>query len=353
MISGNFGKKGCGVMPLRGQNNVQGACDMGMLPYFDPDYKTPFIEVLKTPDIMDKMIEGEINALLNMGEDITHIHSNQNKIEKAMQNLELIIVNEVANSSIAKRADILFGVKSGYEKEGVYINAERRLHLSTPLTNCDMPDDWEVYAGISKYLGKDFGYKSSKDVWNEVRGVAKERFAGASYERLKENSLKGLQWPIHAKDTPRLHIKRFKTSSGKATFRYKRYFLRGELEEKLGSRVDNGFWLSSGRNIVHYNNAAQTLLCEKLSKRESEDIILASSEDREFFKSTKVELVSKYGRSAPLNIKFTNFIKKGKLFVTFHHYKSKINYLFGDECDELTKTAAFKAIKVYVEFCEE
>lgn len=349
LLTGNIGKIGAGLIPLRGQNNVQGTCDMGMLPYYAPDYKSPKEIGLMTPDIIDAILEGKIKAIFNMGEDIAHIHPNQNKIHKAMKKLDFLVVNEIFPNEITKYADVIFGVKSAYEKVGVYVNAERRLHLSEPLIDSDLPDDWEVLKEISKRLGYDLGYKSSKDVWDEVREVAKDRFSGATYEKLKENPLKGLQWPVFEKDTPVLHEKEFRTKDGYGYFRYKGYELRGMLKELINKK-DPHFYLTTGRIITHYNNAAQTNACESLSKRHKEDILLVSEKDRAYFEGKdKVVLVSKYGKSKPLKIKFSKTIKRGTLYVSFHHSKSHINYLFGDEADEFVKTARFKSIKVKIE----
>jgi formate dehydrogenase major subunit len=347
LITGNIGKRGAGLMPLRGQNNVQGTCDVGMLPYYAPDYQPPKEIGMMTPDLINAMIEGGIKAVYNIGEDIAHIHPNQNKIHAALKNLDLLIVNELFDNEITKFADIIFGVKSAYEKTGVYVNAERRLHLSQPLIHVTMPDDWEVIAEISKRYGTDFGYKSSKDVWNDVRVAAPVRFGGASYEKLSDNRLRGMQWPVQEDDTPVLHLHDFRTKDGIGSFRYKQYEPRGQVEELLRAPTHKGYYLTTGRVLVHYNNAAQTNNCEKLSRSHSEDTLLVSVDDEEFFEYKDfVVLKSQYGQSAPLRVKVSSTVKKGTLFTTFHHAKSKINFLFGDEHDELIKTARFKSIKV-------
>ena len=349
VLTGNIGKSGAGLMPLRGQNNVQGTCDMGCLPYYNPDYEQPSVEGKKTPEMINAIEAGEIKALFNMGEDIAHIHPNQNKIHSALEKLELLVVNELFDNEITKYADIVFGVKSAYEKTGVYVNAERRLHLSQPLITNDLPDDWEVIHGISKELEHDFGYKSSRDIWDEVQVRVPKRFSGASYDRLEANRVNGLQWPIHEDELPILHIGAFRTKDGLATFRYKKYVLRGQVKEILNDTRDN-FYLSTGRTLTHYNNAAQTKESPKLIKKHSEDVLLVSEADVEkFADKTHVVLRSRYGKTEPLKIKISKKIKKGTLFTTFHHSKSKINFLFGDESDELTKTARFKSVKVIVE----
>lgn len=349
MMTGNIGKRGAGLMPLRGQNNVQGTCDVGMLPYYAPDYQPPKEVGMMTPDLIDAMIDGKIKALFNIGEDIAHIHPNQNKIHAALKNLDLLIVNELFDNEITKFADIIFGVKSAYEKTGVYVNAERRLHLSQPLIKVTMPDDWEVIAEISKRYGKDFGFKNSEDVWNEVRVAAPNRFAGASYDKLAKNRLSGLQWPIQEEETPVLHLTDFRTKDGLGAFRYKQYEPRGQVQELLEKASHEGYYLTTGRTLVHYNNAAQTNACEKLARSHSEDTLLVSVDDADFFEFKDfVVLKSEYGMSAPLRVKVSTTVKKGTLFTTFHHAKSNINFVFGDEADELIKTARFKSVKVEV-----
>jgi len=350
LLTGNVGKKGAGLMPLRGQNNVQGTCDMGCLPYYDPDYKKPLIEGKKTPDMIDAMIDGEIKALFNMGEDIAHIHTNQNKIHKALNNLELLIVNELFDNEITKFADIIFGVKSSYEKHGVYVNAERRLHLSQPLIKSDLVDDWEVIQGISKALGSQkLDYKDTKDIWQEVQIKVSDRFSGASYEKLEKNITKGLQWPVKEDETVRLHESSFRTKDGFGHLRYKKWLRRGMIDEILRDKRRQ-FYLTTGRVLEHYNNAAQTKRTPKLLKRHSLDKLLISEDDRELFEGKdSVTLRSYYGLSESLEFRFSKKIKKGTMFISFHHAKSKINFLFGDEADWLTKTARFKSLKVWVE----
>lgn len=350
VMTGNIGKEGAGLMPLRGQNNVQGTCDMGCLPYYNPDYEQPLIEGLKTPDMINAMLEGKIKALFNMGEDIAHIHTNQNKIHEALEKLDFIVVNELFENEITKYADIVFGVKSAYEKSGVYVNAERRLHLSQPLIHNDLPDDWEVIQGISKALASHkLDYQSSKDIWSEVQVKVPKRFLGASYEKLEKNRIQGLQWPIGEEETPILHLTEFRTKDGLAHFRYKKWVMRGMVQEIIrDKRVD--FYLTSGRVLEHYNNAAQTKQSEKLLKRHREDVVLVSEEDASLFEGKEtITLRSHYGKSSPLKFKISKQIKKGTLYVSFHHAKSQINFLFGDEADELTKTARFKSLKVRVE----
>ena len=353
LMTGNVGKTGAGLMPLRGQNNVQGACDMGCLPYFTPDYQRPKVEGLMTPQLVDAMQEGRIKGLLNMGEDITHIHPNLNKIDKAIEKLEFLMVQELFMNDIAQRADMVIGVKSAYEKTGVYVNAMRRLHLSQPLVKSDLPDDWEVLTQMAQKLGdgENFHFERSEDVWNEVREVAPRRFSGADYYRLARHRKRGMQWPIYHEDTPVLHLLDFRTDDGLGKYVYKQYEPRGMVQEILEKRFYDegleGYYLTTGRTLAHYNNAAQTKRSQKLDTKYDEDVLLAPIEDEGKF-GDRVILKSAYGESEALQVRYTEKVKPKTLFCTFHHAKSRINALFGDECDELILTARFKSVRVVV-----
>ncbi len=351
IMTGNIGKVGAGLMPLRGQNNVQGACDMGCLPYYLPDYQAPKVEGLMTPQLIDAMLGGRIKALLNMGEDILHIHPNINKIKKALDKLEFIMVQELFMTDIAAQADIVIGVKSAYEKTGVYINAMRRLHLSQPLVHSDLPDDWEVLSMMSEKLGRDFGFGSSQQVWEEVQKVAPKRFSGADYYRLERHRKRGMQWPIHHEDTPVLHLLDFRTPDGLGEYHYHQYEPRGMVQEILDKSFYHdsldGYYLTTGRTLAHYNNAAQTKRSKKLDTKYDEDILLAPLEDEGKLGEFAM-LRTIHGETNPLRVIYTDKIRPRTLFCTFHHSKSRINAIFGDEHDELIMTARFKSLKVTV-----
>jgi len=320
---------------------------MGMLPYYDPDYQEPKEVGLMTPQLVDEMLENRIKAVLNIGEDITHIHPNLNKIDRAFENLDLLFVQELFMTDVAQRADIVVGVKSAYEKTGVYINAMRRLHLSQPLVKSDLPDDWEVLQILDNKMGGTSNYKNSNDVWDEVREVAYRRFSGASYVRLERHRKRGLQWPVHTEDTPILHQLDFRTDDGLGEFHYHQYKLRGMIQEILEKDL-TGYHLTTGRTIAHYNNAAQTSRSEKLNKRYDEDVLLVFEGDKTDFPTATVILKSENGETTPLTVEFTEKVQPKTLFCTFHHAASKINNLFGDKSDELILTAAFKSIKVEI-----
>ncbi|WP_456431845.1 molybdopterin oxidoreductase family protein [Nitratifractor sp.] len=351
LLTGNIGKTGAGLMPLRGQNNVQGACDMGCLPYYGPDYTRPEKIGLMTPQLIDAMERGEIKAMLNMGEDVAHIHPNLNKIDRALEKLEFLMVQELFMTEIAKRADIVVGVRSAYEKTGVYVNAMRRLHLSRPLVESDLPDDWEVIQMIENAMEGRFSYRDSEAVWDEVRQVARERFSGAAYYRLRRHSRRGMQWPIYHEDTPILHLLDFRTEDGLGRYEYHRWEKRGMVAELLEGRFDPSGtmrrYLTTGRTLAQYNNAAQTDRCARLADRYGEDLLWAHPMDEERF-GERVILRTPHGESDALTVRYSDGIRPGTLFATFHHARSGINRLFGDECDAEVMTARFKSLEVEV-----
>ena len=339
-------------IPLRGQNNVQGACDMGMLPYFLPGYKKPKENGLTTPEIIDAVLEGKIKALWIMGEDLAHVHPRRKTVEEALSKVDFLVVNELFPCETVKFADVVFGVRSSYEKEGVYINAERRLHLSTPIYPSTLPDDWEVIGEVAGRMGTNWNFLKAEDVWNEVREKLPEIFGGASYEFLRKNFLNSPQWPVASfKGTEKLFENRFNRESGLARLCFSPYKERGMVKELLEGKEGEDFWLTTGRILLHYNNGAQTMNCKTLYKFKTyrEDVVYASEEDRGKLKNAeKVKLVSDYGETDYLPLIYSKHIRRGTLFVSFHQSKSGINYLFGSASDRYVKTAAFKALKVKV-----
>jgi len=158
-----------------------------------------------------------------------------------------------------------------------------------------------------------------------------------------------LQWPVKEHSTPILHKDRFQTNDGLGNFIYNQYELRGQIKELINKNI-SGFYLTTGRILEQYNNSRQTNETTKLEKRYDEDILLVSNEDN-FDKDKRYILKTKYGKTAPLKIKISKHIKKNTLYCTFHHSKTNLNYIFGDESDSKTLTARFKSIRVDIEPC--
>src|SRR3990167_5105622 len=178
-------------------------------------------------------------------------------------------------------------------------------------------------------MGGSYKYKNSNEIWDEVREVAYRRFSGAGYIRLERHRKRGLQWPVHTEDTPILHQLDFRTEDGLGEFHYHQYKLRGMVEEIVCKNL-TGYYLTTGRTMAMYNNAAQTKQTPSLMDRYSEDILLVHENDAHDFTSERVILKTEFGQTTPLSVKFTDKVEPKTLFVTFHHASSKINALFGD-----------------------
>jgi formate dehydrogenase major subunit len=341
LLTGAFGKRGAGVIPLRGQNNVQGACDMGCLPYYETGYAAPKTIGLTSPEMIDAMLSGEITALFNMGEDIAHTSANLNKVAAALEKLDFMCVCELFMSGAAKKADVVIGVKSAYEKLGVFINAERRARLSEPLVKRDAPDDWEFFLDLAAAMNRPIALNSSEAVWREIQSKAPDMFSAIGYDELRAAKSRGLCWKGE-----RLYEKRFHTIDGKARFFYAAWQRRGAIDNK----DDAIFYLTTGRVLRQYNNGAQTNETPRLNAKAERDIALISPLDSHKFDLTKRhKLISRFGESSPIVFKACESIAKGTIFCSFHHARSRLNYLFGDEGDRVTKTPNFKAIETRVE----
>jgi formate dehydrogenase major subunit len=160
-----------------------------------------------------------------------------------------------------------------------------------------------------------------------------------------------MQWPIYHEDTPILHLLDFRTDDGLGNFVYYKWQMRGMIEDIIKDNLDssslNGWYLTTGRTLAHYNNAAQTKRSKKLETKYDEDILLAPPSAKEIF-GDFVILRNEFGESEALKVKYSDTIKEHTLFTTFHHAKSKINALFGDESDNFVLTAKFKSVKVDV-----
>ncbi|MDR2034628.1 MAG: molybdopterin-dependent oxidoreductase [Helicobacteraceae bacterium] len=338
LLSGNIGKIGAGVMPLRGQNNVQGACDMGVLPYYGAGYSQPKEIGLTSPQMFEAILSGEITALFNMGEDIARTSANLNKVISALDRLDFFCVCELFMSGAAQRADIVIGVKSAYEKRGIFINAERRVRLSKPLVESAELDDWEFFAALTAALGFDCDLDSGEAIWREVQSKAPDMFGAIGYEEASQ----GAQWKGE-----RLYEERFCAKDRLARFYFAPYRRRGALCASADSSI---FYLITGRVASQYNNAAQTSETPRLNARAERDILLLSPIDAKGLDPTKrIKLISRYGESAPLVFKADESIAKGTIFCSFHQARSRINYLFGSEGDSVTQTPRFKAIETKIE----
>jgi formate dehydrogenase major subunit len=367
MMTGNVGRKAVGLNPLRGQNNVQGAADMGVQPhqgagyldvndpkiqeYYKEKYgikNIPSKEGLKIPEMLDAAIAGKFKALWIMGEDTLMTDPNTKHIEKAFEKLDLIIVQELFMSSTAEAADVVLPASSYLEKNGTFTNGERRVQkVNKAVENVGKSkSDGQIIVDLMNRMGyKQKGYDAAL-ILDEISTVV-PFFEGIKWDRLGEN---GLQWPVNKEGigTKILHQGEFKRGKGK--FHYFDYEDSPELVEHSAKFP---FILTTSRILEHYNSGTMTRRTDN-QKINSFDLLEVSPYDAEL-KGVKdddfVQIFSDRG-SVRIKIKVTDTLSKGVLRTTFHQPEVFINIITGNVGDYETLTPEYKVVAVDFKKCK-
>lgn len=365
MMTGNVGRKGVGLNPLRGQNNVQGAADMGVQPHQGAGYldvnnieiqnyyakkygvdKMPPKEGLKIPDMLNAAIDGKIKALYIMGEDTIMTDPNTQHSIKAFENLELIVVQELFMTATSEMADVILPASSYFEKNGTFTNGERRVQrvnkVIEPIGNTK--PDGQIIIDIMHHLGYNqptgLTYNAEK-VIEEIADVI-PFMKGLTWKRLGTN---GLQWPIKedGTDTKMLHVDgKFKKGIG--TFHH---FNFEETPEIVSHGKKFPFILTTGRELEHYNSGTMTRRTDnqKIVKHDflevhPKDAIKKGIKDQE-----TVRIFSDRG-SVNIPVKYSKNVKRGILRTTFHQPEVFINLITGSVGDKETLTPEYKVVAV-------
>lgn len=362
MITGHIGIKNGGINPLRGQNNVQGACDMGALPNYYPGYQDidnknnrKWFENkwsitlnpkkgLKIPDMLDKAIKGEVKAMYVMGEDPVLTDPDANHVKKALRKLDLLIVQDLFMSETAKEADVILPSNCYAEKDGTFTNTERRVQRVRKAV--DYPkgckNEWNILVDIAKRLNaKGFDYKKSEDIFNEIRETTPQ-YAGITYDRIDQD---GIQWPCTSEDhpgTPILHIGQF--TQGKGVMVPVDYEPPAELINKKYPIL-----LNTGRMLYHYNVSTRTSkVLNEIRPYEEAEINPEDALAYGLNKNSVIRVTSRRG-SITTRIKITDRVSPGSIFMTFHYKESPVNELTNSASDPITKTAEYKIAAVRIE----
>ena len=364
MMTGNLGRPGVGVNPLRGQNNVQGAADMGCQPHHGPGYlwmdqkevqdfyedklglPTPTTPGRKIPEMFDGAIDGSLKALWIFAEDVVQTDPNTHHVVKAMQSLDLLVVQEIFMSETAKMADVVLPGTTFLEKSGTFTNTERRIQQVNaavkPLPGTKT--DGQIIVEMMRKLGFDQPDYDAAEVLKEVSTVV-SFFEGVTWEGLGASPM-GLQWPVNKKgeDTQILHIGEFKRGKGK--FHYHDW---KESEELTKHKNEYPFILTTSRELQHYNCATMTRRTSNVNILTKDVIMLnpkdakakdLSSGDRATLKSDRGEIT--------LDVEVTDRVKKGVVRTTFHFPEVLINEVTSGVTDEETKCPEYKIVAVDV-----
>jgi formate dehydrogenase major subunit len=364
MITGNVGKEGTGVNPLRGQNNVQGACDMGALPNVFPGYQKVeysyklFEEYWKTdlnpnsgltiPEMIDESGKN-IKFLYIMGENPMVSDPDVRHVEKALKSLDFLVVQDIFLTETAELADVVLPASCWAEKEGTFTNTERRVQLIRRAINPpgDALEDWIIIKKLAEKLGyKDkFNYNRAEDIFNEIRKVTPQ-YRGITYKRLKTG---GIHWPCLDENHPGtkiLHRERFLTDNGRGKIFPVEYREVAELPDK-----NYPFILTTGRIIFHYHTGTMTRKSKHIISEINEGFVEIHPEDAKKLNIGNKELVKVSSRRGEIKVKakITENIKKGVVFMPFHFAECAANMLTNTALDPNCKIPEFKVCAVRID----
>lgn len=362
LLTGQIGKPASGVNPLRGQNNVQGACDMGGLPNVFPGYQAvtdpnnvkKFTEAWGVPmpekvgltvgEIMDGAHRGDIKALFILGENPMLSDPDINHVQQALENLEFLVVQDLFLTETAMLADVVLPGASFAEKDGTFSNTERRVQrVRKAIEPVSGKSDWEVLADILTRLGYPHNYSSAEAIFNEITRVTPQ-YGGMTYDRLEE---KGLQWPCPNADHPGtkyLHEGKFSRGLGK--FTGVEFEPPAELPDE-----EYPFVLNTGRRLTHYHTGTMTRRTKGLNTIQPDECIEISPADACKLGVVSGEQVKVTSRRGFIVIKacVTDRVNPGMVFTTFHFAEANANFLTNSARDPIAKIPELKVCAVKVE----
>jgi formate dehydrogenase major subunit len=361
MATGNLGKLGCGVNPLRGQNNVQGACDMGSFPHeftgyrhvSDPATREMFENLwgvglesepgLRIPNMLDAAVEGTFKALYIQGEDILQSDPNTKHVAAGLAAMECVVVQDLFLNETANYAHVFLPGSTFLEKDGTFTNAERRIQrVRKVMTPRNGYGDWEVTQLLSNALGYPMTYGHPSEIMDEIAQLT-PTFKGVSFDRLDE--LGSVQWPCNdmaPTGTPVMHIDGFVRGKGK--FVITEYVA---TDEKSGPRFP--LLLTTGRVLTHYNVGAQTRRTANVAWHEEDllEIHPHDAENRGIRDRDWVKLESRAGATT-LRAQITDRVAPGVVYTTFHHPMTQANVVTTEFSDWATNCPEYKVTAVQV-----
>jgi formate dehydrogenase major subunit len=361
MATGNIGRPGVGVNPLRGQNNVQGACDMGSFPHelsgyrhvsdaatralFEADWGVPIDPEpgLRIPNMLDAAVDGAFKALYIQGEDILQSDPNTKHVAAGLAAMECVIVHDLFLNETANYAHVFLPGSTFLEKNGTFTNAERRIQpvrkVMTPLNGLE---DWEVTQGLANALGLGWSYAHPSQVMDEIARLTPS-FAGVSFQKLDE--LGSIQWPCNEaapEGSPVMHVGGF--VRGKGHFVVTDYV---PTDEKTGPRYP--LLLTTGRILSHYNVGAQTRRTANTAWH-PEDLLEMhphDAEERGLKSGDWAKLASRSGETT-LKVLVTDRVAPGVVYTTFHHPATQANVVTTEYSDWATNCPEYKVTAVQV-----
>jgi len=362
LITGNIGRRGVGVNPLRGQNNVQGMADMGAQPYQGAGYmdvsdpvniakyeafygvEMPREIGWKIPQMYDAALQGKLKALWVIGEDMVQTDPNSQHVAKAIEALDLVIVQEIFMTRTAEMADVILPGASFLEKSGTFTNGERRVQRVNqavePLEGTK--PDGQIVVELMNRMGYEQPDYDSSTLLEEISGIV-PFFAGIKWDELGIN---GKQWPVAAdgQDTPILHKESF--TRGRGLFAFNAF---KETEEVVSNGEEFPYILTTNRNLEHYNCGAQTRRTANV-EIVTEDVIFIHPEDaaENGIEDTDMVCVESERGKIDIKAKVSDEIKKGVLSTTFHFPEVLVNNLTSSISDSIAMCPEYKVVSVKI-----
>lgn len=363
MLTGNLGKASCGVNPLRGQNNVQGACDMGGLPNVYTAYqpvtnpaaaekfaKAWGIDKVSTeigltiPAMLEGIEKDTVKALYIMGENPVVSDPDVNHVKKALKKTELLIVQDIFLTATAELADVVLPGVSFAEKEGTFSNTERRV---TRVRKAVEPlgegrQDWQIIQDISTRFGFPMTYENPEEIFNEMTALTPS-YGGITYERLEGV---GIQWPCPTEDHPGTrYLHKGKIARGKGLFHAIEFKPPAEVVDD-----EYPFWFSTGRVFAHYHTGTMTRNSPTLDSEIKEGFLEISQNDaaRMHIKHGDIVTVSSRRGSVDIKAEITKRVEEGSVFMPFHFIESCANILTNSAHDPICKIPELKVCAVNI-----
>ncbi|HEY8262220.1 MAG TPA: formate dehydrogenase subunit alpha, partial [Methylosinus sp.] len=361
MATGNLGRRGVGVNPLRGQNNVQGSCDMGSFPHELPGYRHISNEAarqsfeqawgvtldnepgLRIPNMFDAAIEGEFKGLYCQGEDILQSDPDTKHVSRALEAMDCVIVQDLFLNETANYAHVFLPGASFLEKDGTFTNAERRIQrIRKVMSPKNGYGDWEITQMLAKAFGLDWSYSHPSEIMDEIAALT-PTFKNVSYEKLEKDG--SVQWPCNdaaPEGMPIMHIEGF--TRGKGKFVITEYV---PTDEKTGPRFP--LLLTTGRILSQYNVGAQTRRTEN-SRWHEEDVLEIHPHDAELRGVRDGDWVRIQSRAGEITLhaKVTDRVAPGVVYTTFHHPLSQANVVTTDNSDWATNCPEYKVTAVQI-----
>nr|WP_188696626.1 formate dehydrogenase subunit alpha [Pullulanibacillus camelliae] len=365
LATGNYRRPGAGAYPLRGHNNVQGACDMGTLPGWLPGYqhveddeaRAKFEAAYGVPidnkpgldniNMLQSISEGKMKAMYLVGEDMALVDADSNHVDKVLSELDFFVVQDIFFSRTAQYADVILPAAPSLEKDGTFTNTERRVQrLYQALPNLgDSKPDWWIVQEIAKRLGADWGYQHPSEIFAEMASLS-PIFAKANYETLE--GWNSFLWGSHdGESTPLLYEDGFNFPDKKARFALSDWVEPYSFAEEFDLHINNG------RMLEHFHEGNLTNKSKGIQAKVPEIFVEVSpelAEERGLEDGALVRLISPFG-AVKLNALVTDRVQKNELFLPMNsvNKESAINFLTGPIYDSRTNTPAYKQTKVRME----